>query len=63
MYIVTIPVDGTHIQIRINNETDASFLMINEVTMADEGNYTCQITTPAGTEESTSSLEVSIQGS
>jgi len=65
-YIVAIhfnPVDGTHIQIGINNETDVSFLMINEVTMADDGNYTCQITTPAGTEESTSSLEVSVRGS
>ena len=65
MYIVTIhfnPVDGTHIQIGFDIETGASILVINEVTMADEGDYTCQIATPAGTEGSTSSLEVFVQG-
>ena len=48
--------DGIHI--RLGVEEDVNYLEIIGVTKDDQGNYTCQITTPLGTLESSGVLEV-----
>ena len=58
-YAVVDPVDGNRIQKGTVAETGASFLQIYRVTHADEGNYTCHISTAAGVMESVYLLQVS----
>ena len=52
------PVDGIHIQMRVEAESGGSSLEISGVTLTDQGTYVCQIANTAGTIESTYVLEV-----
>ena len=50
--------DGIHIRLGVEIDTGVNYLEIIGVTQDDQGNYTCQITTPVGTLESSGVLEV-----
>ena len=50
--------DGSHIRLGVEIDTGVNYLEIIGVTQDDQGNYTCQITTPLGTLESSGALEV-----
>lgn len=50
--------DGSHISLGVSEDTGVHYLEIIGVTLDDQGSYTCQITTPVGTLESTGVLTV-----
>ena len=52
------PVDGIYIRLGVEEDTGVNYLEITGVMEDDQGNYTCQITTPVGTLESTGVLKV-----
>lgn len=51
------PIKLSH-KINVRTYTDLSVLLLEEVEQSSSGNYTCELTTPSGTDTYTSYLDV-----